>query len=160
MIRLLGDFDFLSVVLRAMTLGLELLTLGGVAYLLIVAMPAGAGESVLAGCWRWIRWSAASFAIVELCYVAVDSAILMGSSSLRLGDLVGARYFVAGAGAAIAAFAIVVCARGVCARGDCARDGGADVRMPWSPLPRWFCWQWFPPAIRSHAWTIGTCSLL
>jgi putative copper resistance protein D len=137
LIWLLGDFDFLSVVLRAMTLGLELLTLGGVAYLLIVAMPAGAGESVLAGCWRWIRWSAASFAIVELCYVAVDSAILMGSSSLRLGDLVGARYFVAGAGAAIAAFAIVVCAGGVCARGDCARDGGrrcAYALVPFAAL--------------------------
>jgi putative copper resistance protein D len=107
----LGDFDFLSVVLRALALGLELLTLGAVAYLLIVAMPARAGESVIVGCWRGIRWSAASFAIVELCYVAVDSAILMGSSSLSFGDVVGARYFLAGTGAALAASAIVVCAR-------------------------------------------------
>ena len=45
MIWLLGDFDLLSVFLRALTLGLELLTLGGVAYLLIVIMPARAGES-------------------------------------------------------------------------------------------------------------------
>jgi putative copper resistance protein D len=111
LIWLLGDFDFLSVVLRALTLGLELLTLGAVAYLVIVAMPARAGESVIAGCWRGIRWSAASFAIVELCYVTVDSAILMGSSSLRFSDVVGARYFLAGTGAAIAASAIVVCAR-------------------------------------------------
>ncbi|HTC76261.1 MAG TPA: CopD family protein [Edaphobacter sp.] len=95
-----------------MTLGLELLTLGAIAYLLIVAMPARAGESVIAGCWRGIRWSAASLAIVELCYVAVDSALLMGSSSLRLGDVIGARYFVAGTVAALAASAIVVCARG------------------------------------------------
>jgi len=112
LIWLLGDFDFLSVVLRALTLGLELLTLGAIAYLLIVAMPARAGESVIAGCWRGIRWSAASLAIVELCYVAVDSALLMGSSSLRLGDVIGARYFVAGTVAALAASAIVVCARG------------------------------------------------
>lgn len=111
MIWLLGDFDFLSVVLRALTLGLEILTLGGIAYLLIVAMPAEAGESVMSGCWRGIRWAAATFAIVELCYVAVDSAILMGSSSLKLGDLVTARYFIAGVGAALAASAIVVCAR-------------------------------------------------
>ena len=109
MIWLLGDFDFLSVVLRALTLGLELLTLGAVAYLLIVAMPARAGESVIAACWRAIRWSAAGFALVELCYVACDSAILMGSSSLSFGDVVGARYFLAGACAAIAASAIVVC---------------------------------------------------
>lgn len=111
MIWLLRDFDLLSVLLRALTLGLEILTLGGVAYLLIVAIPAQAGESVVSGCWRGIRWAATSFAIVELCYVAVDSAILMGSSSLRIGDLLGARYFVAGAGAAIAASAIVICAR-------------------------------------------------
>jgi putative copper resistance protein D len=111
LIWLLGDFDFLSVVLRALTLGLELLTLGAIAYLLIVAMPARAGESVIAGCWRAIRWSAASFAIVELCYVSVDSALLMGSSSLGLGDVAGARYFVSGVGAALAACAIVVCAR-------------------------------------------------
>lgn len=111
MIWLLGDFDFFSVVLRALTLGLELLTLGGIAYLLIVAMPARAEESVIAGCWRGIRWSAAGFVIIELCYVAVDSALLMGSSSLSFGDVVGARYFLAGSAAVIAASAIVLCAR-------------------------------------------------
>ena len=111
MIWLLRDFDLLSVLLRALTLGLEILTLGGIAYLLVVALPAGAGESVVGGCWRGIRWAATSFAIVELCYVAVESALLMGSSSLRFGDVVGAPYFLAGAGAAIAASAIVVCAR-------------------------------------------------
>lgn len=111
MIWLLRDFDLLSVFLRALTLGLEMLTLGGVAYLMFCALPARAGESVAGGCWRGIRWAAASFAMVELCYIAVDSAILMGSSSLRIGDLVGAPYFLAGAVAAIAGFAIVVCAR-------------------------------------------------
>jgi putative copper resistance protein D len=111
LIWLLRDFDLLSVVLRALTLGLELLTLGGVAFLLMNAIPARAGDSVLGGIWRGIRWAAASFAIVELCYVAVDSALLMGSSSLRIGDLVGAPYFLAGVGAAIAAGAIVVCSR-------------------------------------------------
>ncbi len=111
MIWLLGDFDLLSVFLRALTLGLELLTLGGVAYLVVVVISARAGESVAAGCRRGIRWAATSFAIVELCYVAVDSAILMGSSSLKIGDLVGAPYFLAGACAAVAASAIVFCAR-------------------------------------------------
>jgi len=111
LIWLLGDFDLLSVFLRALTLGLELLTLGGVAYLLIVIMPARAGESIASGCRRGIRWAATSFAIVELCYVAVDSAIVMGNSSLKIGDLVGAPYFLAGACAAVAASAIVFCAR-------------------------------------------------
>ncbi|HXC95854.1 MAG TPA: CopD family protein [Edaphobacter sp.] len=111
MIWLLRDFDLLSVLLRALTLGLEMLTLGGVAYLLAVALPAKVGRSVTDGCWRGIRFAAASFVIVELCYVAVDSAILMGSSSLGLGDVAGAPYFVAGTCAVIAAVAIVICAR-------------------------------------------------
>ncbi len=111
MIWLLRDFDLLSVILRALTLGLEMLTLGGVAYMVVGAMPARASESVIQGCWRGIRWAATTFAIVELCYIAVDSAILMGTSSLHIGDLIGAPYFLAGAGAAIAALAIVVCAR-------------------------------------------------
>jgi putative copper resistance protein D len=127
LIWLLGDFDFLSVVLRALTLGLELLTLGAIAYLLVVAMPARAGESVITGCWRWIRWSAAIFAIVELCYVAVDSALLLGSSSLSVGDVVGARYFVSGMSAAIAATAIVHCARS-------GRRRSPYALVPWAVL--------------------------
>jgi copper resistance protein D len=111
LIWLLRDFDLLSVLLRASTLGLELLTLGGVAYLLLVAIPASAGESALSGCRRGIRWAAMSFAVVELCYVAVDSTILMGSSSVGPADLVFAPYFLAGVGAAIAAAAMVLCAR-------------------------------------------------
>jgi putative copper resistance protein D len=103
LIWLLRDFDLLSVFVRALTLGLELLTLGGIAYLLFCALSARAGESVTGGCWRGIRWAAASFAIVELCYITVDSAILLGSSSLPIGDLVGAHYFLGG-------FAIVMCA--------------------------------------------------
>ena len=43
MIWLLRDFDLLSVLLRALTLGLEMLTFGGVAYLLLAAIP-GAAE--------------------------------------------------------------------------------------------------------------------
>ncbi len=111
MIWLLRDFDLLSVILRAFTLALEILTIGGAAYLLVVAMPSMAGEQALRACWRGIRWAATGLALVELCYVAVDSFILMGSSSLALGELVLAPYFVAGIAAAVAAIAIVICAR-------------------------------------------------
>ncbi len=127
MIWLLGNFDFLSVVLRALTLGLELLTLGAIAYLLIVAIPARAGDSVINGCWKWIRWSATAFAIVEVCYVAVETALLMGSSSLSFGEVIGARYFVAGVVAVIAAVAIVICARGKGRR-------SARALLPWAAL--------------------------
>jgi putative copper resistance protein D len=81
LIWLLRDFDLLSVLLRALTLGLEMLTLGGVAYLLVWQCHSGAGESALESCWRGVRWAGTRLAIVEVCYVSVDSAILMGSSS-------------------------------------------------------------------------------
>ncbi len=106
MIWLLRDFDLLSVLLRAATLALEILTLGGVAYLLLIAMPAKAGEASLQACWRGIRWAALGLAIVQLCYVAVDSAILMGSASITFADVALAPYFMAGTISALAAFAM------------------------------------------------------
>ncbi len=108
MIWLLRDFDLLSVLLRAATLALEILTLGGVAYLLLIAMPAKAGEASLQACWRGIRWAALGLSIVQLCYVAVDSAILMGSASITFADVALAPYFMAGTISALAAFAVFV----------------------------------------------------
>ena len=109
MIWLLRDFDLLSVILRAFTLALEILTLGGVAYLLVIAAPSTAGKQALRACWRGIRWAAIGLAIVELCYVTVDSLILLGSSSLVFHQLISAPYFVAGIVAALAAAAISIC---------------------------------------------------
>jgi copper resistance protein D len=110
LIWLLRDFDLLSVLLRALTLGLEMLTLGGVAYLLLAAIPGMASTEGLRACWRALRWAACGLALTEAAYVAVDSAILMGSSSLRPQELVAAPYFLAGATAIFGAAAIVVCA--------------------------------------------------
>ncbi len=110
MIWLLRDFDLLSVLLRAFTLSLEMLTLGGAAYLISVAYPGLAGEAGLRASWRGLRWAASGLAITEICYVSVDTAILMGSSSLGLRELVLAPYFLAGIAAALGAGAIVVCA--------------------------------------------------
>lgn len=109
MIWLLRDFDLLSVLLRALTLGLEMLTLGGVAYLLLIAVPGTAAGPAMRACWRGIRWAATCLAVTEVAYVAVDSTILMGSSGLHLDELVMAPYFLAGIAAAIGAVSIAVC---------------------------------------------------
>jgi len=111
LIWLLRDFDLLSVLLRALTLGLEMLTLGGVAYLLLAAIPGVAGPATLQGCWRGLRWAAICLALTELAYVAVDSAILMGSSALHLNELLFAPYFLAGVAAVIAATSLAICTR-------------------------------------------------
>ena len=123
MIWLLRDFDLLSVLLRACTLALELLTIGGISYLLVVALPSRAGEASLSACWRGIRWAALGLCLVELCYVAVDSAILMGSSSIPLSDLFAAPYFVAGVVAAVAALLIFLYATLTRVRGGGVRAG-------------------------------------
>ena len=109
MIWLLRDFDLLSVLLRALTLGLEMLTIGGVAYLLLAAIPGAAGEAGLRACWRGLRWAAIGLAITEAAYVAVDSAILVGNSALNPKDLVTAPYFLAGMAALLGASAIALC---------------------------------------------------
>lgn len=109
MIWLLRDFDLLSVLLRALTLGLEMLTLGGVAYLLVAAIPGQANADGIQACWRTLGWAAGGLALTEAAYVAVDSAILMGSSALKPGELVAAPYFLAGMTAILGAGAIVVC---------------------------------------------------
>ena len=111
MIWLLRDFDLLSVLLRALTLGLEMLTLGGIAYLLLAAIPGLAGPAGLRSCWRSLRWAAIGLAIVEAAYVTVDSAILLGSSSLNPGDLFAAPYFLAGVAAVVGAVGIAVCTK-------------------------------------------------
>jgi putative copper resistance protein D len=109
LIWLLRDFDLLSVLLRALTLGLEMLTLGGVAYLVLIAVPGAASESVVSACKLALRWAAIGLAITETLYVAVDSAILMGSSALGAKDVIAAPYFVAGIAAVVGAGAIAVC---------------------------------------------------
>jgi copper resistance protein D len=111
LIWLLRDFDLLSVLLRALTLGLEMLTLGGVAYLLLAAIPGAAGEAALNSCWRVLRWAAIGLGCTEVAYVAVDSTILMGSSTLTLSDVVLAPFFLAGIAAVAGAAAIAVLAR-------------------------------------------------
>jgi len=106
----LRDFDLLSVLLRALTLGLEMLTLGGVAYLLFAAIPAAVSADGLSACWRWLRRAATGLALAEIAYVAVDSAILMGSAPLPVAELVAAPFFLAGAAAVLGALLIAVLA--------------------------------------------------
>jgi putative copper resistance protein D len=110
LIWLLRDFDLLSVILRAFTLAFEILTLGGVCFLLLAVIPAATTPSVQQECWRSIRWAAIGLAISEVCYVATDSAILMGSSPMSFGELVSASFFLAGSVAMLSGCAIAVCA--------------------------------------------------
>lgn len=111
MIWLLRDFDLLSVLLKAASLAFEALSLGGVAYLLVVLRGRSFNSVVVHSGWRALRAAALCLAIAEISYVAIDSAILMFSSGLGLRVVFTASYFVAGSAAALSALGLVACAK-------------------------------------------------
>lgn len=96
MIWLLKDFDLLSVLLRAATLALEALTLGGVAFLLIAALPAGMGDDGLRRLRKAASWAALALAILEALSIATSAAILIGGSGFSFRDVASADFFLLG----------------------------------------------------------------
>jgi hypothetical protein len=87
--QLLDVFGFVSVLLRGGALALNSLVLGGVAFLTFVRPT----EAAMAAARRLIFYSAASLAVVQICYVGADSMVLAQTAGLRLGELAGAIFF-------------------------------------------------------------------
>jgi putative copper resistance protein D len=106
--QLLDVFGFLSVLLRGGALASSALVLGGAIFVLWVCPRTG---EALQSCRRLLWWSAGALAVVQLCYVAADSAILAATAGLPLRDIAGANFFLAGVGAICAAAAIGALAR-------------------------------------------------
>jgi copper resistance protein D len=110
LIWLVRDFDLLSVLLRAASLSLEALTLGGLFFLLIVVAPAGAGPALQSRIRRVASWFALALALVKACSLVTGTLMLMGDSGLSFRDVAGAGYFIAGcilAAAALLLFALL-----------------------------------------------------
>lgn len=96
---LLLDFAVLAVLLRAMILAFQSLVIGGLFFVAIVGLPARApAQLATQRCLKGIWWAAVGLAITHLLYVAVNSAILMGTLEISLRDVITADYFLAGAG--------------------------------------------------------------
>jgi putative copper resistance protein D len=93
---LLDIFGFLSVLLRAMTLAFEALTVGGVVFQFAIAMrdPEGTFDGRLSAL---LIGSSSLLAATQLGYVAATSAILMASTNLTWTQVTGASYCIAGA---------------------------------------------------------------
>jgi len=95
------------VLLRAATLALEALTLGGVAFLLIAALPARIRAGTVTRLRTVASWSALALAVAQILSVATSSAILIGGSGFTLRDVATADFFLLGlvlAGSALALF--------------------------------------------------------
>ena len=96
MTQLLDIFGFLSVLLRGFTLAFEALTVGGIIFLWRVSQKT-VQECVSRRIKRGLTVSALALAVVQACYVAANSGILLGSTDLQWSDLPGAGFAIAGA---------------------------------------------------------------
>lgn len=96
MIWLLKDFDLLSVLLRAGTLSLEALTLGGVTFLLFAALPSCSSEDLLRRLRRVTGWAALALCVTQVASISTSAAILIGGSGFTFRDIVSADFFFLG----------------------------------------------------------------
>jgi copper resistance protein D len=109
LIWLLRDFDFLAVLLRAAVLGMEALAVGGIAYFLLVAIPAAPGANVLVACRKSIRRAAAAMVLVQFFYTLTNSAVLVGSSGISAHEVMTADFFYASSASVLALGVVWLC---------------------------------------------------
>jgi putative copper resistance protein D len=111
LIWLLKDFDLLSVLLRAAALALEALTLGGVAFLLLAALPAQIAPNSLRRLRAVTGWAALALAITQVLSIATSSAILIGGSGFSFRDVATADFFFLGILLCVSALALFLLMR-------------------------------------------------
>src|SRR5262249_12868924 len=101
-------FGLITVVLRAATLILQSLVIGGIVFQRWIA----AGEPAVhkhSGV-RLIRFSAVALALTQLLFLAFNTAVLSSSVGLGLADVATANFFVVGLITVIASLAIAATA--------------------------------------------------
>ncbi len=97
MAQLVDLFAYLSVLLRGAVLVLQTLAVGAVGFDLFVLRPGGSGSvPARGGQRRWAAWAALGLALAWVLWMALDAAILVGTSDLDLGDVLGASFLLTG----------------------------------------------------------------
>lgn len=94
--QLLDLFAFLSVLLRAMTLAFEALTIGGVIFILVIAQT-HSGREVGWGLSRVSILCSILLAFTQILFVTANSVILMNTTGLSWTEVSGANYCIASA---------------------------------------------------------------
>ena len=100
MLQLLSIFSYLSVVSRGLSLALQTLLIGSVAFVFLILRPALRNcTHDIAFTERRIRrvlfWTACSMAIVQISYAGFNCAILKSTMGLALSEIMGAQFLVA-----------------------------------------------------------------
>jgi copper resistance protein D len=97
---LLDAFGFLSVILRGLAVTGQSLTLGGIAFLLLLVRPLAAsldaGTGIARSSATLLRRSALGFAVVTAVSIALEAAILADSAGLSFIETIGADFLLAG----------------------------------------------------------------
>jgi copper resistance protein D len=111
MALLLDLFGFLSVVLRGLTLSAQSLTVGGIAFLVLLAGPlelalGAPGTIIIRRSRALLGWSAIALAIVAVVSVLIEGTILADTADLTLGETLGAEFVLADA--AVIGAAVVI----------------------------------------------------
>jgi putative copper resistance protein D len=107
MIKLLGIFGFLVVLLRAATLCFQSVTIGGILFFNLVARHIEQhNDALLRSSWKLIRLTALALAATQLIFVIANSLVLSATVEIPLRDVLGANFIWAGALAFVASLAI------------------------------------------------------
>jgi len=99
--QLLDLFGFLVVLFRGLTLALGSLTVGGVCFSLITLRTnannyADEGIPALSAVKRWTVGAAIGLGVVQLFWLAANSAVLTETAGIPSSDVYGAAFFVSG----------------------------------------------------------------
>ena len=111
MIWLIQDFDLLSVLLRALTLSFEALTIGGVFFLLLIARPSAAEDAARRAAVRLCAWASFALAVAQTLSTFETIMVLMSGSGLSFHDVVTASFFLSGAAIPVAALLLFLLLR-------------------------------------------------
>ena len=117
---LLDVFGYLTVILRGITISAQALTIGGIAFLYLLAWPFAArlgagGEEIVRRSRRLLAWSALALALAEAAFLAMQAAVLMDTAELGLGETLGADFAMASLvkiAAALLIFLVALAGRG------------------------------------------------
>jgi putative copper resistance protein D len=98
---LIDLFGYLSIVLHGLTVTAQSMTLGAVLFLALLARPLApalgpAAGPILRGTVRIAAWSALALIVCEATTVALQTAVLVGTVDLPVGEVLDANFAVSG----------------------------------------------------------------
>lgn len=101
MALLIDLFGYLSIILHGLTVTAQSMALGAVLFLALLARPlapalGSPAAPILRGTVRIAAWSALALVLCEASTVALQTAVLVGTVDLPVGDVLGANFAVAG----------------------------------------------------------------